>query len=277
MVVEVRGLTGKDGRYLSNEKLVRDNEVEDYVLRNCVPTCIEEGVYHFEGKPIDWNKIFLGDSSWLLLAVRVETYPDEPYPCPLRCPAKLCRKKFTWDVDLEKFIAERTQPLSDEAKQIIRDGRRFELKIPDAGNKVWFKLKTRNDRKRFEAIQSQLIHASKKKRERQNDLVNGFLFFGTEIEGVDKKNADAKQDFLEGLPMRTLNKLRADMDKFDCGVDTTIEVECPHCGLLFEIELPLGRSFFLPDVGEKKKTTADLAKEATTTDDDDGEETAVAS
>ena len=34
--------------------------------------------------------------------------------------------------------------------------------------------------------------------------------------------------------------------RVDCGVDTTIEVECPECFTVQEVELPFDKGFFLP-------------------------------
>ncbi|SDY40876.1 hypothetical protein SAMN05444383_1851, partial [Myxococcus xanthus] len=37
-----------------------------------------------------------------------------------------------------------------------------------------------------------------------------------------------------------------EFDAVDCGVDTTLEVECAQCFMRQEVELPFDRGFFLP-------------------------------
>ena len=37
-----------------------------------------------------------------------------------------------------------------------------------------------------------------------------------------------------------------EFDRVDCGVDTTIEVECPECFAVQEVELPFEKTFFMP-------------------------------
>ena len=64
-----------------------------------------------------------------------------------------------------------------------------------------------------------------------------------EVEGVSPKD---KRRFLEDLSMRDADFLVDEFDRVDCGVDTAIEVECPECFTLQEVELPFDRGFFLP-------------------------------
>ncbi len=64
-----------------------------------------------------------------------------------------------------------------------------------------------------------------------------------EIDGVDVK---AKRQFLEDLTMRDADFLVDEFDRVDCGVDTTIEIECPECFQTQEVELPFDKGFFLP-------------------------------
>jgi hypothetical protein len=271
MVLDVRELTARAGRYLTNEKLVRDNEIEDHILNDCCgPTCLEPGPYSFADGKIVWDETLIGDRTWLMIAIRAETYPDELYTCPLRCPnVPACGRKFEWDVDLEELLKDKTFPLSAEARERMKSGQMFELVVPKKGNKLRYKLKTGGDRKRFMATRaSAKANGNKKRQERENDLVNGFLFYGVEIEGVDKKNRDGRQDFLESLGFRGLNQVRGMMELNDCGIETTIEAKCPHCGQEFDFELPFARREFLAPPTQRRKTTAELRAEAEAAEDD---------
>ena len=64
-----------------------------------------------------------------------------------------------------------------------------------------------------------------------------------DISGVDSKD---KRQFIEDLTLRDADFLVDEFDRVDCGVDTTIEVECPECRETQEVELPFDSAFFLP-------------------------------
>lgn len=270
LILQVRGLTGRDGRYLANEKLVRDEEIEDYVFSNTCVEIVDEGVYAFQGKAPEWGKLLLGDRTYLALSIRVASYPNDPYVVPLKCIAKLCRKPFEWEIDIEKMLAERVQTLSEAAREIVKTGGEFSFILPStvtkdfAGKKVFYKLKTGADSKRYQAAREHLKQSgSKKRKEEQNDLVDGFLLSGVRIDGIDKKEREKRQAFLEDLPIRDINALKIDIERNDCGLDTTIEVECPVCEMSWEIELPFGRELFAPsDPNRRAKREKRIAAEA---------------
>jgi hypothetical protein len=64
-----------------------------------------------------------------------------------------------------------------------------------------------------------------------------------EVEGVDAKD---RRRFIEDLTMRDADFLVDEFDRVDCGVDTTIEIECPECFATQEVDLPFDRTFFMP-------------------------------
>jgi len=55
---------------------------------------------------------------------------------------------------------------------------------------------------------------------------------------------------LEGITtlqsMRDADFLVDEFDRVDCGVDTTLEIECPECFATQEVDLPFDRTFFMP-------------------------------
>jgi hypothetical protein len=52
--------------------------------------------------------------------------------------------------------------------------------------------------------------------------------------------------------MRDADLLLDEFDRVDCGVDTTVEIECPECFVTQEVDLPFDRTFFMP---AKERTT----------------------
>ena len=64
-----------------------------------------------------------------------------------------------------------------------------------------------------------------------------------EVEGIQDKD---KLRFFEDLSMRDADFLLDEFDRVDCGVETSIEVECPECYAKQSVQLPFDQSFFLP-------------------------------
>ena len=64
-----------------------------------------------------------------------------------------------------------------------------------------------------------------------------------EIEGVEDSG---KRQFLEEMELGDAAALLDRFDEADGGVETTIEVECPSCLGVQEVQLPFERGFFLP-------------------------------
>jgi hypothetical protein len=72
-----------------------------------------------------------------------------------------------------------------------------------------------------------------------------------EIEGKDFFDAS----FFATLPGSDSATFRGEIEENDCGVDTTLLVECPNptCQNQFEMELPLDFDFFIPTKRKRPK------------------------
>ena len=251
LVGEVRGLTGRDGRYLTNEQLVRDNEIEDYIFAHCWTATLDDGPYAFKGQPPEWSRVLVGDRFYMLIAVREETYPGKEYAMKLQCTRMACKKRFEWDISLAKLLAEKTKRLSPEDRQVFLDGNRFAGIIPGTTTPFVFKLKTGADAKRTQLLMTNKKTGPKKQQERQNMIVDALASYIVEIDGVLKKT-DAVFDYLEDLSLASLDALMPYIQAHDCGVETDIEVDCPYCGGAMAISLPFDRGFFLPSSSAAK-------------------------
>jgi len=260
LVGEVRGLSGKDGRYLTNEQLVRDNEVEDYIFSNCWNATIDDGPYKFEGRPPDWSKVLVGDRFFALIAVREATYPGKEYVIKLQCARLGCKRRFEWEIDLRELLAKKTKTLSAEDRATFQESNRFKATVPFTEKSFVFQLNTGAIARRTQALLEAKKTGNKKMQQRQNtlcDILSGLIL---EVDGVALKR-DAIFDFLEELPMASIDALLPLVQSHDCGVETDIEVECPFCGGGMVITLPFDRAFFLPYSSEAKRAAASSAKE----------------
>jgi hypothetical protein len=269
LVCEVRGLAGRDGRILADEKKVRDQEVEDYVLDGAVKV-LDPGPY----KPtaaggVDWNGVLVGDRSVALVAVRHATYPDDPYHIPMKCPTNLCREKFTWDVDVGKLLEMKVQDLALADRETFKGGNVFTDVIPGTSIPFAFQLLTGGMAKRAIEFKKAKRTGPRKMQDRQNELVDQLTPFIREIGGV-KMKWDAIFDALEDLPLGPLDRLMPLIQSHDCGIDTTVEVECPGCKDTWEIQLPFVRAFFLPATSAMRRRTRETekAKEQSEADDE---------
>ena len=226
----VRGLKVKELNILADRKLAKSGRQFDQILAGCWLETIEHGPYAPGDQCLDWGKVLQGDRFFALLMVRALTYGPE-YAFGVSCRNDNCRARIDWEIDLTKLPVRK---LSEESRVAFVGGNRFETTLPDAGKKVAFKLLTGDDERKLPALQ----------RSAPDKLLSAVLAYRVlEIDGVDAK---AKRQFLEDLTMRDADFLVDEFDRVDCGVDTTIEIECPECFQTQEVELPFDKGFFLP-------------------------------
>lgn len=227
---EIRGLRGKEGKLLSDRASAKAGSTFEKILSACWLETIEPGPYDIQpGASLDWGKVLIADRFYTLLQIRTLTYGHE-YSFAVQCASRSCRDRFDWEIDLEKLVV---QPLSPDALAAYRDGNRFETRLHD-GRKIWFKLLTGTD---------EMKAASVLRSSRDGMLITALAMRVVEIEGVPPKD---KRAFLEDMEMADAAALLDRFDEVDGGVETTIEIECPSCLGVQDIDLPFERGFFLP-------------------------------
>ena len=227
----IRGMKVREERVLADRKLAKNGGQIDELLGACWEETLEPGPYTLdEGGKLDWGKVLQGDRFYALLMVRALTYGAD-YAFGVGCRNDACRARIEWELDLTKLPV---RPLSAESRAAFMGGNRFEAKLPDAGRKLRFKLLTGEDERRLPALQ----------RSAPDRVLSGVLGYRVlDIDGVEPR---AKRQFLEDLSMRDADFLVDEFDRVDCGVDTTIEIECPECLATQDVDLPFDKGFFLP-------------------------------
>jgi hypothetical protein len=85
---------------------------------------------------------------------------------------------------------------------------------------------------------------------RDGALLTALALRIVEIESVADKD---KRAFLDEMEMADAAALLDKFEEVDGGVETTLEVECPSCFGVMEVELPFERGFFLPRAKEKPR------------------------
>jgi hypothetical protein len=231
----------REERVLADHALAKSGGRLDELLRSCWSETVDAGPYSFGGNLLDGGAVLQGDRFFALLKIRALTYGPE-YGFAVSC--RNCRARIEWEVDLTKLPV---RPLSPESRAAFIAGNRFETTLPDAGKRVWFKLLTGEDERKLPALQ----------RAAPDRLLSSVLAYRVvEVEGVDPKD---KRAFLEDLALRDADFLVDEFDRVDCGVDTTIEVECPECREVQDVDLPFDSTFFLPG---KERTARRKARSA---------------
>lgn len=244
---EIRGLKVRELNVLANRKLAKGGGQIDAILTSCWTSTIEPGPYDFGDKGIDWNKVLQGDRFCALLEIRAASLGNI-YPFGVVCQSDACRHRFEWEVALDELPVRR---LSDVSRELFRSGNRFETRLEGSGKRVWFHLAVGSDERRFAKI----------RQSSREQLWSAMLALRIlEIEGV--KDTE-KRRFLEDLDVAEAEALRVEFDRVDCGVDTTIEVECPECFMLQDVDLPFDQRFFLKKVPRASETASSSASSQT--------------
>ena len=226
----IRGMKVREERILADRKLAKAGGQVDELQSACWEETADAGPYDFGDKEIDWGKVLQGDRFYALLQIRALTYGPE-YAFAVTCQNEACRARIEWELDLGDLPV---RPLSDESRRAFLDGNRFETVLPDAGKRVWFRLLTGADERKLPQL----------RRAAGDRLLSVMLAFRVvEVEGVEPHD---KRRFIEDLTMRDADFLVDEFDRVDCGVDTTIEIECPECFATQEVDLPFDRTFFMP-------------------------------
>lgn len=235
---EIRGLKGKEGKLLADRSAARSGSTFDKLLSACWEKTTDPGVYELpDGAPLDWTKVLVGDRFYTLLQIRSLTFGDE-YAFTVQCSNPSCRERFEWELSLKDLPV---RPLSDAARAAFKAGNRFETQLPRDGRRVWFRLMTGADEARA---------ATALKAGRDGMLLTGLALRIVEIEGVPEKD---KRAFLDDMEMADAAALLDKFDEADGGVETAIEVECPNCMGVQEVQLPFERGFFLPRAKERTR------------------------
>jgi hypothetical protein len=228
---EIRGLKGKEGKILSNRNAARTGATFDRLLSACWLATTATGIYDFAADaPVDWSKVLVADRFYTLLQIRSLSFGDE-YSFAVQCANAICRKRFEWSLQLSDLPV---IPLTESSRATFCMGNRFEARFPRAERRVWFRLLTGADEMR---------NASVRRSGDEDLLMTSLASRIIEIEGIPEQN---KRQFLDDIEMADATALLDQFDEADGGVETSLEVECPVCLGIQEVQLPFERGFFLP-------------------------------
>jgi hypothetical protein len=182
------------------------------------------------GPSVDWRKVFLGDRTHLMIELRRLVLKDE-FSFDVTCAAPLCKRRIPWSVNLSELDR---KDMTDEVRaHLFERGNEFVRTLPYCGRKVSFKLLTGADEKK-------IIEATKNEPDR---LLSSTML--VRLTGIEKaRTPSERRDFVEDMDLEDAQYIQREWEAVDCGVDTDLTIECPHCGKLQRIELPFDADFF---------------------------------
>lgn len=238
LVGEIRGLKAKEASILADPVAQRKGATLSNVLASCWLSTVDAGPYAWlNGGPVKWSEILLGDRFFVLLRVRAATFGEE---YAFKVPCGSCSEPIDWELNLSDLPC---KELPEEARENLKAGNnRFELTLSD-GKKAAYRLLTGADEQKMQALAK--AHPSN----RPVVQLAARLF---EIEGVSGPD---RVRYIEDLELAEVVRIGEVLDETDCGVETSIDVECMACGAPSRVQLPFEtRDFWLP----RKQKTASL-------------------
>lgn len=224
--IHLREMTGREEDILASNNLSPQKKI-NAVVANClerIGTVTDKAAF-----PTIVSNLPIGDRVFLLIALRRTSLGDE-LPVEEVCPA--CSAKSNYVLDLSDLEVKK---LPDPMRRV------FDMQLP-SGKPVRFRLGVGADEEKVTKVPS-------------SEKPSAMLLARTEmLDGKVPTMNDVKN-----LTWRDRQALRAAMEEFDGGVDTSLDLTCPSCSNEFSRELDLGQQgFFFPDRvqrGLKKKSS----------------------
>lgn len=225
---EVRRLKVKDENILTDRRASREGSLGSKLIQSVWENIIDPGPYNFE-KGFNAQSLLIGDRFDLYRQIRIISYPgEENYEFSVNCDS--CSQSFGWEIDLRKL---KIKKLSPESFQVVQSGDLFEVLLPDCGKHARFRLLTGKDELSFPRIMKLESHS----------LASAQLIMQIkEIDGVK----DVAHFIKEEMSSYDAHFFRGHSDEVNCGVDTTIGVECQFCYKQMEIDIPFDAGFIFP-------------------------------
>ena len=211
---ELREMTGADESLLTNRRLMKDGEGVNQVLRNCLVRLGDRT----ELAAKDVLDLLSGDRLFLLVKLRQISFGDE-VDLSLACPAKDCGEVTDVHIALDDL---EVTPYGTE--------REFIFELPRTKKPIIFTLMDGHMEKRLASLKDPNLHSA-------------MLMRVKEIDGkAPNRNSLAE------LPAFDLNALRAEMQRVDGGIDTTVHTVCTACGARIVTRLEAEPPFLFPNV-----------------------------
>lgn len=235
--VAIRAMTAREENILLNQSYIKSGVVIEKLIEACLVD------------KVDVSTLLSGDRNALMVWIRLVGY-GASYEAEYTCPN--CGTKQNFDFDLGALT------LSEPDHEPVQEGvPEFEFTLPKLERRVRFRISTVQDERNAAEMQKQ---AERLKKTRginiaENNLAtNSLKYVVTAVEGKEGNfitDRQALARFVDYIPARDAHALREFMRQCQPDVDMGHWVECSECGHEGRITMPIGQTFFWPDLGNK--------------------------
>ena len=224
--LDIRAMTAREEDILTSQALIRKGTV--------IPTLLQSVVID---QNVSVGDMLLGDRNALMLATRITGYGPK-YNVEVKCP--VCSARSPYEFDLSQI------PIRRLKISPVQPGLNlFEFVLPVTKRTVHFKFLTGKQ-------EEELTEANNRRKSLMPDMdVTSLVTSRLEaqvvsIDGVtDKTKLSA---FIRKMPAYDSRTLRGFISRNEPGMDMRQEMECRKCSSVSEVEVPVGISFFWPDL-----------------------------
>jgi hypothetical protein len=225
-VVEIKCMTAKEEDLLTSRALIKNGTVISELLKSCMLN-----------KSINPDEMLVGDRNALLIAIRITGYGDS-YTAKVTCGH--CGDSYENEFSLTglKILPLSSTPLSPNSNL-------FSFILPLSKKEVVFRLLTGQDE--FEI--SQESDRKKKIHILADNAVTSRLFHSV-ISIGDEADKNKIRTMVSNMRAKDARALRKHIDSIEPGVEMKQATTCPHCSEVSEVTVPLGLSFFWPDLDD---------------------------
>jgi hypothetical protein len=226
LIVDARKLRVAEANILADKQAAQRGTSLDQMLTNVTEHVVDPGPYQLVHGKLNWEQCLTGDRYYAQMMVRVETHGKN---FEFKVPCSVCGRPIEWELSLLDLPV---KPLKEADRQTFIAGNKFRDQGPD-GLFYEFHLLTGESEKKAQQIL---------KSNRTTRMTASLL---ARVDAVESK--EDRRKHLNDLDFTLALDLIDMLDSHDCGVDTSLEVECPDCSAVSEVTLPLDqKSFWMP-------------------------------
>ena len=222
--LDIRPMTAREEDILTSRALIKKGTVITKLIESCLTD-----------KSVNVKEMLSGDRNAVMVALRITGYGSD-YTTEVECPSCATKTKFEFNLS-DLPISRLTIPPAESGKNL------FSFTLPFTKKVVNFRFLTGADE---EEINTQSERRRKLGNQSDNLVTSKLLYSIVDINGVTDRNKIAS--FVRNMPARDSRALRKFIDDNEPGVDMKAWFDCAACGEATHMSMPLGASFFWPDI-----------------------------
>jgi hypothetical protein len=222
--VEIKAMTAREEDLLTSRALIKNKTVTSALMKACILN-----------KLVDPEDLLIGDRNAILIGIRVTGYGAD-YGVKIQCPE--CQEEFDNHFSLSKL---KIKPLT--GTPIQSNVNLFSFKLPLSGQEVQFRLLTGKDE-----VEMDLAAERKKKLGSQVENSITARLFQSIVSVNGETDRGKLNNIVNNFRAADARALRNYMKEIMPDVDMKQEAMCTKCSAVSEVDVPIGPTFFWPDI-----------------------------